>query len=43
MDERLVAHPGLFVGGNAWRGVGFNDCIAAAGPLAERMGASLAW
>jgi oxygen-dependent protoporphyrinogen oxidase len=34
LDARLAAHAGLFVGGNAWRGVGFNDCIAAAAPLA---------
>jgi len=28
--ERAARIPGLHVGGNAWRGVGVNDCVAAA-------------
>lgn len=27
MDDRLAAHPGLHLNGNAYRGVGINDCV----------------
>lgn len=37
VDARLGRVDGIFLGGNAWKGVGVNDCIAAAGPLAERI------
>jgi oxygen-dependent protoporphyrinogen oxidase len=26
IDERVTRHPGLFLGGNAYRGVALNDC-----------------
>jgi oxygen-dependent protoporphyrinogen oxidase len=29
IENRLADHPGLFITGNAWRGVGINDCVAA--------------
>lgn len=42
IDERLARHPGLFVGGNAYRGIALNDCIERAGLLAERVDRYLA-
>ena len=27
IDERLESHPGLYITGNAYRGVGINDCV----------------
>ena len=30
LDERLKAHPGLILTGNSYRGIGLNDCVAAA-------------
>ncbi len=41
IEERLARHPGLFLGGNAYRGVALNDCIEQAGLLAERITVSL--
>jgi oxygen-dependent protoporphyrinogen oxidase len=41
IEQRLARHPGLFVGGNAYRGVAINDCVEQAGILAERVSASL--
>lgn len=35
--ERVSRIPGLHLGGNAWRGIGVNDCIAAAQPLADEI------
>lgn len=35
--ERLPAHPGLFVTGNAFGGVGLNDCVNAANRTAEQV------
>jgi len=29
IEQRLAAHPGLFVAGNAYRGIGIPDCIAS--------------
>ena len=37
IEERAARHPGLHLGGNAYRGVGLNDCVEQAGVLAERM------
>jgi oxygen-dependent protoporphyrinogen oxidase len=37
IDTRLTRHAGLFLGGNAYRGVALNDCIEQAGLLAERI------
>ncbi len=30
LQERLLAHPGLILTGNSYRGIGLNDCVAAA-------------
>lgn len=30
LAERAQAHPGLFLTGNSYRGIGLNDCVAAA-------------
>lgn len=35
LDERLTAHPGLLLTGNSFRGIGLNDCVAAAHRAAE--------
>lgn len=35
--DRLQAHPGLFVTGNAFFGVGLNDCVHAANRAAEQV------
>src|SRR5262249_606455 len=37
VEARLERHPGLFVGGNAYRGVALNDCVENAGKLAARL------
>lgn len=37
IEGRLARHPGLFLGGNAYRGVALNDCIEQAGILAEQV------
>jgi oxygen-dependent protoporphyrinogen oxidase len=42
IEDRLLAHPGLYLGGNAYRGVAMNDCVEQAGRLAERISRSLA-
>jgi oxygen-dependent protoporphyrinogen oxidase len=34
-------HPGLYLTGNAFRGVSLNDCVASSIALAERMGSEL--
>jgi len=30
LDQQVKAHPGLFLTGNSYRGIGLNDCVAAA-------------
>jgi oxygen-dependent protoporphyrinogen oxidase len=30
LDQQIKAHPGLFLTGNSYRGIGLNDCVAAA-------------
>ncbi|MFA7060980.1 MAG: FAD-dependent oxidoreductase, partial [Pedobacter sp.] len=30
LEELLKAHPGLILTGNSYRGIGLNDCVAAA-------------
>src|SRR5262249_34112277 len=37
IEGRLSRHPGLFLGGNAYRGVALNDCVEQAGLLAEQV------
>ena len=37
VGERLKEHPGLFVSGNAFFGVGLNDCVHAANRSAEQV------
>ena len=37
IGERLQEHPGLFVSGNAFFGVGLNDCVNAANRCAEQV------
>ncbi len=37
IEGRLSRHPGLFLGGNAYRGVALNDCVEQADLLAERV------
>ena len=41
IEERAAQHPGLFLGGNAYRGVALNDCVEQAGVLAARVEKSL--
>jgi oxygen-dependent protoporphyrinogen oxidase len=40
LKQKLSAHPGLYLTGNAYRGIGMNDCIANAYQLAEEIGNS---
>jgi oxygen-dependent protoporphyrinogen oxidase len=35
LQEALRAHPGLHLHGNAYRGVGLNDCVEASYALAQ--------
>lgn len=35
LDEQLANHPGLFLTGNSYRGIGLNDCVAAANRTAD--------
>jgi protoporphyrinogen/coproporphyrinogen III oxidase len=37
IEERLRQHQGLYLGGNAYRGVAMNDCVEQADLLAERL------
>lgn len=37
IEERLVDHPGVFLGGSSYHGVSMNSCVAEAGPTAERL------
>jgi oxygen-dependent protoporphyrinogen oxidase len=41
IDASLATHSGLFLAGNAYRGVAINACIAETAPLADRVIASL--
>jgi oxygen-dependent protoporphyrinogen oxidase len=36
IEQRLAAHPGLFVAGNAYRGIGIPDCIASGEAAADK-------
>jgi protoporphyrinogen/coproporphyrinogen III oxidase len=37
IDERVAGHPGLYLAGNAYRGVGIPQCIASGRAAAERL------
>jgi oxygen-dependent protoporphyrinogen oxidase len=37
IEQRLNNHPGLFLGGNAYRGVAINECTEQAEVLAGRL------
>lgn len=37
IDENLGHHPGLFITGNAYRGISINDCARNAWPIAEKV------
>jgi oxygen-dependent protoporphyrinogen oxidase len=41
IEERLRGHPGLFLGGSAYRGVAVNDCVEQAGLLAGQVAAAV--
>lgn len=36
IEQRLAAHPGLFVAGNAYRGIGIPDCIGSGQAAADK-------
>jgi oxygen-dependent protoporphyrinogen oxidase len=40
LDERLAKHRGLYLHGNAYRGVAVNDCIAQSFALSEKITAA---
>ncbi len=42
IGERLASHPGLILTGNSYRGIGLNDCVAAAHQAATEAMACLA-
>jgi oxygen-dependent protoporphyrinogen oxidase len=37
IEERAARHPGLYLGGNCYRGVALNDCVEQADVLAKRV------
>lgn len=41
LEEKLKDHPGLFLTGNSYRGIGLNDCVAAADRTALAVAAYL--
>ena len=41
IEEILSFHGGLFIAGNAYRGIGMNDCITNAYQLADKIGRAL--
>jgi oxygen-dependent protoporphyrinogen oxidase len=41
IEGRMTQHPGLFLGGNAYRGVALNDCTEQGAVIAERVQAYL--
>lgn len=43
IERRLAVHPGLFVAGNAYRGIGLPDCIASGEAAAEAALKFLPW
>ncbi|ABQ24360.1 protoporphyrinogen oxidase [Geotalea uraniireducens] len=41
LEEQAKSHPGLFLSGNSYRGIGLNDCVAAANRTADEVVAFL--
>jgi oxygen-dependent protoporphyrinogen oxidase len=41
IESRAAGLPGLFLGGNAYRGVALNDCVESANDMAKRVTAFL--
>jgi oxygen-dependent protoporphyrinogen oxidase len=41
IEQRLMGHPGLLLGGNAYRGVALNDCVEQGAILAEHLASLL--
>ena len=41
LEERIRKHPGLFLAGNAYRGVSLNDCVEQGGEVAKKVSAYL--
>jgi len=41
IEERLAAHPGIFVNSNAYRGIALNDCVRESRLTAERIARTL--
>jgi oxygen-dependent protoporphyrinogen oxidase len=41
IEERARTHPGLYLGGNSFRGVALNDCVEQAEQLAQRLRSDL--
>jgi len=41
LEERLKNHPGLFLTGNSYRGIGVNDCVSSGMKVAEEAAAHL--
>jgi oxygen-dependent protoporphyrinogen oxidase len=37
IDDRLKSHPGLYLTGNAYRGIGINDCVENSHKLADEI------
>jgi oxygen-dependent protoporphyrinogen oxidase len=42
VEDRVKLHPGLYLGGNSFRGVALNDCVEQADALARRLGSEVA-
>lgn len=41
IEQRCDSHPGLFLGGNCYRGIALNDCVEQGGRLAETIAESI--
>ena len=43
IEAAAMRHPGLFLAGNAYRGLGIVDCLRNAALLAQRISEHLCW
>lgn len=43
IDAAVARHPGLFLSGNAYRGLGILECVRQAPPLGRRIAEHLSW